>query len=154
MAERTKGLKLSERSKAVVAVIKDAAPMKKIAFSGKVFSSRGEGKKFLSLPWVKLQIKQKLGFTPYAGTLNLKLSAENTRHKEVLEKTCSMEILPVEGYCRGKLFKAFIGEIECAVVIPEVLGYPKDMLEIVAPVCLREALKLKDGDEVTVTVIL
>ncbi|MEM3377717.1 MAG: DUF120 domain-containing protein [Candidatus Bathyarchaeia archaeon] len=128
--------------------------MKKIELNGRVFSSQGEGKKFLALPWVKHQIKQKLGFTPYAGTLNLRLSEDSMQHRELLERACTIRILPVEGYCSGKLFEAFIGKLECAVVIPEVPGYPRDVLEIIAPVNLREALKLKDGDEVAVTVII
>ncbi|MEM4733089.1 MAG: DUF120 domain-containing protein [Candidatus Bathyarchaeia archaeon] len=128
--------------------------MKEIELSGTVFSSRGEGKKFLTLPWVKLQIKQKLGFTPYAGTLNLRLFENSVQHKELLGKVGSIKILPVEGYCSGKLFEAFIGKLHCAIVIPEVPGYPRDVLEIIAPFNLREALKLKDGDEVAVTVII
>jgi riboflavin kinase len=99
-------------------------------------------------------MKQKAGFTPYAGTLNLRLSHEGVKRRELLEEKCAMKILPAEGYCSGKLFKAFIGSVECAVVIPEVPGYPSDILEIIAPVNLREALKLKDGDEITVTVLI
>lgn len=128
--------------------------MKRIEFSGKVFSSRGEGKKFLELPWVKKQIEQKLGFTPYAGTLNLRLSAESIEHKELLKKACPIEIVPAEGYYSGKLFKAFIGKLECAIVVPEVPGYPKEILEIIAAVNLREMLQLKDQEEVTIAVNL
>ncbi|MEM2477681.1 MAG: DUF120 domain-containing protein, partial [Thermoproteota archaeon] len=32
--------------------------------------------------------------------------------------------------------------------------YPKDILEIIAPVNLRETLGLKDGDEIEITVLL
>ncbi|MGB9842173.1 MAG: DUF120 domain-containing protein [Candidatus Bathyarchaeales archaeon] len=128
--------------------------MKKLEFSGRVFSSKGEGKKFLTLPWVTHQITQKLGFTPYPGTLNLRLSEGSVQRKELLEKACSITIVPAEGYCNGKLFKAFIGKLECAIVIPEVPGYPRDVLEIIAPVNLREMLKLNDGDEVAVTVLV
>jgi CTP-dependent riboflavin kinase len=44
--------------------------------------------------------------------------------------------------------------LECAIVIPEVAGYPKDVLEVIAAVNLREQLQLEDGSEVTVTVNL
>jgi riboflavin kinase len=128
--------------------------LKRIELNGKVFSSRGEGKKFLELPWVKRQIKQKLGFTPYAGTLNIRLSEENGKRKKLLEKTHAIKVRPAEGYCNGKLIKAFIGNLECAIVVPEVAGYPKDVLEVIAPVNLRETLQLEDGGEVTVTVTL
>ena len=128
--------------------------MKKIKLSGKVFSGRGEGEKFLELPWVKQQVKEKLGFIPYHGTLNIMLSEESAKRRKLLEKATSMKVCPVEGYCSGKIFKAFVGMLECAIVIPEVAGYPGNVLEIVAPVNLREKLQLADGDKITVTVNL
>jgi riboflavin kinase len=122
--------------------------------SGKVFSGRGEGEKFLELPWVKLQIKEKLGFTPYLGTLNVRLSEESAKRRKLLEKATAMQVCPAEGYCSGKIFKASVGVLECAVVIPEVPSYPADVLEIIAPANLREKLQLADGDQITVTVNL
>jgi len=65
-----------------------------------------------------------------------------------------MKVCPAEGYCSGKIFKAFVGMSECAIVIPEVAGYPQDVLEIIAPANLREKLQLADGDKITVTVNL
>ena len=125
--------------------------MKRIEFSGTVTSGEGNGKKFMELPWVKRQITEKLGFTPYAGTLNLKLAEENAKQRKLLEKTPSAKVLPAEGYCDGLLFKAFIGILQCAIVVPQVAGYPNDLLEVIASVNLREALQLEDGCEVTVT---
>jgi riboflavin kinase len=128
--------------------------LKNVKFTGIVFSGNGEGKKFLELPWVKQQIEQKLGFTPYPGTLNVTLSEESAKLKKLLEKAPSTKICPADGYCSGLLFKAFIGTMECTIVVPEVAGYPKELLELIAPVNLREALRLEDGDEVMVTVNL
>jgi riboflavin kinase len=128
--------------------------LKRIELNGTIFSSRGEGKKFLELPWVKRQMKQKLGFTPYPGTLNVRLSEEDVERKKLLGKAHSIKVFPAEGYCSGALIKAFIGKLECAIVVPEVARYPKEVLEIIAPVNLRETLQLEDGSEVTVTVNL
>jgi riboflavin kinase len=125
--------------------------LKRIEFSGTVTSGDGDGKKFMELPWVKRQITEKLGFTPYAGTLNLKLTEESAKQRKLLEKTPSAKVLPAEGYSEGLLFKAFIGIVQCAIVVPQVAGYPNDLLEVIAPVYLREALQLEDGCEVTVT---
>jgi riboflavin kinase len=128
--------------------------LEEIKFSGTVFSGGGEGKNFLALRWVTRQIKEKIGFAPYLGTLNVKLSAENVQHRKLLEKARSIKVCPAEGYCKGLLIKALIGTLECAIVVPEVPIYPKDVLEIIAAVNLREALKLEDGSNVTVTVNL
>ncbi len=61
-------------------------------------------------------------------------------------------ICHAEGYCAGLLFKAFIADLECAIVLPQVGNYPPDILEIIAPLNLRTALNLKDGDKLDVTV--
>ena len=128
--------------------------MEKIKLSGKVFSGKGGGKKFLHLPWVNLQITAKLSFTPYLGTLNIQLSNNSAAKKKILGKVASFMVCPAEGYCNGKLFKASIGTLECGIVIPEVASYPHNILEVIAPVNLREKLQLADGDKITVTVSL
>jgi len=128
--------------------------LKRIELNGTVFSGGGDGKKFLELTWVKQQITEKLGFTPYPGTLNLKLTEESTKRRKLLEKAPAEKISPAKGYYNGTLFKAFIGILECAIVVPEVPGYPKTLLEAIAAVNLRKTLQLEDGSEVTVTVNL
>ena len=124
----------------------------KVELSGRVFTGQGEGRKYIKRQWVKRQIEEKLGFTPYAGTLNLRLSTGSAKERSVIEKAAVLKVCPSEGYCTGLIFKAFIGTIECAVVIPQIENYPKDILEVVASINLRERLKLRDGDEVTVSV--
>jgi riboflavin kinase len=116
-----------------------------------VFSGTGEGKKYLILPWVKRQVEEKLGFTPYPGTLNILLSEESAKRRKLLVTADAMKICPAEGYCNGILHKAHIGGLECAIVIPEVASYPDDYLEVIAADYLRAKLQLKDGDTVTVT---
>ena len=128
--------------------------MERITLCGAVFSGGDEGKNFVDLPWVKRQIREKLGFIPYSGTLNLRLSEESVKRRKLLEKAHSIKVCPAEGYCNGVLIKASIGTLECAIVVPEIAGYPKDVLEIIASVNLREKLQLEDGAEVAVSVNL
>jgi CTP-dependent riboflavin kinase len=123
-----------------------------LVFYGTVFSGRGEGKKFLSLPWVSRQIKEKAGFKPYLGTLNLRLTGETAKLKKHLQKAHPIPIDPAEGYCPGFVIKAKIGVSAVAIVVPEVPNYPEDVLEVVAPFCLREKEKLVDGSAVAVEV--
>jgi len=128
--------------------------LERITLCGTVFSGGGEGKEFVDLPWVKRQIEETLGFIPYSGTLNLRLSEKSVKRRKLLEKAHSIKVCPAEGYCNGVLIKASIRALECAIVVPEIAGYPKNVLEIVASVNLREKLQLEDGGEVTVTVNL
>lgn len=128
--------------------------MKRIELKGLVFSGEGSGKNFVDLPWVNQQISEKLDFIPYSGTLNLRLNEKSIKWKKLLEKTPTEKIVPVEGYYNGALFKAFIGILECAIVVPLIPDYPEDLLEVIASVNLRKALELEDGCEVKVTVNL
>ena len=125
----------------------------KITTKGKVISGSGRGKHFVNLPWVKKQINTKLGFNPYLGTLNLRLS--NERHNIGLRNAKGIIIKPDVGYYEGKCFRALVmKKIEGAVVLPIVPNYPSDLLEIIAPVSLRETLGLTDGMTVKVTITL
>jgi riboflavin kinase len=121
-----------------------------LKFTGAVFTGEGNGKKFLQFPWVQQQIKEKLGFAPFLGTLNLKLTDESLKQKSELNKSGAIVICPAEGYCIGLLFRAVMEGRECAVILPQVPNYPKNVLEVIAPVNLRDAAGLKDGDMVTV----
>ncbi len=86
-------------------------------------------------------MKEKVGFTPYPGTLNIKLSEDSAVKRQLLKGTATSRICPGEGYCSGIVYKASLGSLKCAVVIPEVDGYPEDVLEIIAAVNLRKALE-------------
>lgn len=128
--------------------------LKIVNLRGKVVSGSGEGARFTELPWVKKQTTEKLGYIPYAGTLNIKLT-EASLFKNLLKKIKWMEISPINDFCRGRLIQArFIDDLECAIIIPEVENYPEDIVELIAPVNLREKFKLEDGDMVEVKITL
>lgn len=125
-----------------------------ITLKGVVFSGGGTGSLFVNLPWARRQFKEKLEFNPYPGTLNLRLppGADVT---ELRDKKKGIEIESPEGFSKGRCFKALVmKKVRGAVVVPDVPCYPTDLLEILAPINLREALGLKDGMEVGVTVWL
>jgi riboflavin kinase len=122
-------------------------------FKGKVFAGKGEGAKYLELPWVRRQIVEGLGFIPFIGTLNIRLFAEGVGLRGRLEKVRAAEIVPLNGFCLGKCYRAYLKDKSiCAIVVPGVTGHPADVLEIIAPTCLRERLHLGDGDLIEVMV--
>ena len=126
-----------------------------LVIKGKVFSGSGEGAKFIRLSWVKKQIAEKIGFIPYNGTLNVKLTEMSVVTKESLKNAKTMEILPIKGFRRGKCLAAyFMQDFKCAIVMPEVENYPEDVIEVVAPVNLRRKFRLNDGDAVQVKIAL
>jgi CTP-dependent riboflavin kinase len=52
------------------------------------------------------------------------------------------------------MFRAKLENLECAVIFPDVLDYPEDVVEIVAQENLRKRLGLIDGSRARVLVIL
>ncbi len=123
-----------------------------ITIEGTVFSGKGRGKKFVELTWFKRQVEEKLGFSTYLGTLNLRLLDKEVEKRELLETKGSLTVEPQTGYYSGLLFRATIEGLECAVVIPIMPNYPKDVLEVISPVYLRGRFKLIDGNLVTVSI--
>ncbi len=125
---------------------------------GKVFSGLGEGRYYVSLEGYRKQFEEKLGFTPYPGTLNLRIPKEQMFFRLKLDKLDGIKIkgFKTEERTFGdvKAFKCRIRGIEGAIVIPQRTHYPKDVIEVIAPVKLRDVLGLKDGDWVDVEVIV
>jgi riboflavin kinase len=129
--------------------------VKTVCIKGNVYSGKGEGTRFMQLPWVKAQITEKLDFVPLSGTLNIKLTEDSVEVRKQLDIVKAIEILPADGFCRGKCFKAYLmGNVKCAVVVPKIEGYPQEAVEIAAPINLRKKLQLKDGDVVYVKIFL
>ncbi|MDW8034356.1 MAG: DUF120 domain-containing protein [Nitrososphaerota archaeon] len=127
----------------------------RILVRGEVFSGKGQGGFFVSIPWAMKQFIEKLGFKPYPGTLNIRLFPEYLSIRRKLNYHNGIKIVPDEGYYPGRCFKSIVaGKINGAIVIPETPSYPEDVLEIIAPVNLREELDIKDGDKIEITIIL
>ncbi len=123
--------------------------------TGKVITGLGEGQYYISLDGYRIQFREKLGFDPYPGTLNIKLDPESIE----LRKRISLHIT-IAGFTNhnrtfgnGYCFNIKMSEIQGAVIVPERTHYPEDIIEIIAPVNLRKSLNLKDGSFVQVEVI-
>ena len=128
--------------------------MKTVILKGKVSSGEGTGSSFVNLPWAKRQFREKLKFNPYPGTLNLRLSPE-VGIEELRDVTRGIKIEAPEGFYGGRCFEASVsGKVRGAAVVPDVPDYSFDILEILAPINLRDVLGLKDGMELTVTIWL
>ena len=115
-----------------------------------VCSGLGEGMVFTRLDWAEQEFRAKLGYSPYPGTFNLQLRDANwpeTRARWLGGRGAA--IVPPPGFCAARCFPVQLeGGIAGAAVFPDVPGYPPDKVEVVAPVSLRKALGVADGDVV------
>ncbi len=115
---------------------------------GHIVSGRGEAAFFTGLDWVVEQCREKLGFTPWPGTLNLKVAPAVGRLILKAAKT-GLELVPADpGFCSARVLSARIGKLPVAVIIPaaEVRRHNPDTIEILAPVNLRHTLDKEDDD--------
>mgnify|MGYP001218417139 CR=1 FL=1 len=125
-----------------------------IEFEGVVSAGLGEGARFTAIAWVDAALRRATGFDPWPGTLNLRLDETAQQAWQQAQRLHrGIAIDPAPGFCPARCHLLWIaGRVRAAAIVPEVDGYPADKLEIVAPVALREALGLQDGDRVLVRV--
>ena len=108
----------------------------------------------MALDWVQRSLRENLGFSPYPGTLNLRLETDEAMElwREVRERRRGIEISALDPlFCQARCFPVEIeGKRRGAVILPDVGDYPADKMEVIAPVRLKEELQLRDGAQVTV----
>ena len=138
------------------------APMRRI--TGVIFSDLGQASSFMALDWVQEALKRTLGFSPFPATLNVRPKApEDARLWEAIQKEPNgIPLRAVDsGFCNARLYRIEIqgpgnstnGVVKGAILLPEVADYPKDKIEVVAPVRLKAAFGIQDGDQLTLELI-
>ena len=131
-----------------------------IDFEGTVVSGMGEGAYYMSLDGYRKQFKDKLGFEPYPGTLNVKLidqifmnaRREIGRYPSVFINGFSDNL---RTYGWVKCYKANINKgavNNAAALVLERTHYDDSMLEIIAPICLKQAIGIQNGDRISIKV--
>lgn len=123
----------------------------KIEITGIIVDGLGEGKYYMSLDGYRNSIKEKLGFDPFPGTLNVKIDPGN--RTEIL----SNEPIIIPGFTDkqrtyGDIF-AFPCKIEgndCAIVVPLRTSHGPDIIEIIADFEIKRKNKIKAGEKIKV----
>ena len=144
-----------------------------IELAGTVTSGMGEGRHYISLPGYMAQFRERLGYEPFPGTLNVDLDEASSRKRGRLD---GVDPVTIEGwedeertygpaYCYpatvtlpGAGAEAGDGPArqatgegryeEAHVITPERTHHGEDHLELIAPEKLRDVFDLDDGDEV------
>ena len=120
------------------------------SLTGIVFKGIGEGEHYVKKYSAK--IKAILGFTPFPGTLNLKVDIDNVKKFFVSFKGSKIESFKIGNRTYGSitLFLVTIDNIKAAIIRAERSHYDEDTLELISPVCLRDILGVKDGDKIKI----
>ncbi len=126
-----------------------------LSFAGKVVSGLGEGRYYLSQPGYVVQFTERLGYGPYPGTLNVRVTAEALRKIDLVRDWTGIRIDGFQASGRtfggASCFPARMNGHSCHLIHPDRTHY-QDVVEFVAPERLRDALPVKDGDSVTVEI--
>jgi riboflavin kinase len=138
--------------------------LENILIVGEVTSGLKEGAYYVSIKGYFEQFKEKLGFTPYKGTLNLELSDLNY---ELLRENIKNRIpIVIEGFKDEKSERRY-GDVECydcylsrldnqerkrkaAILDIERTHHKDNIVEILAEPYLRDYFNLKDGDRLRI----
>jgi riboflavin kinase len=132
-----------------------------LSLDGTVTGGMGEGKHYISLSGYMEQFRERLGYEPFPGTLNVELTAESVRARGELG-ALTAEATPIDGWEDGdRTFgpaTCYAARVEhdgdtydgAHVIVPERTHHDATQLEVIAPVKLRDELSLDDGDGLTV----
>jgi riboflavin kinase len=135
----------------------DSAP-DHLEFNGTAISGMGEGAYYMSMIGYKKQFMKKLGFEPYPGTLNIKLSEQvYVDAKRALDKYPAIFI---DGFNDGKRTYGWVkcypaninNKVDGALLILERTHHDDSVIEVIAPVKIKDSANIGDGDKVKVTV--
>lgn len=137
----------------------EAAYPPSVTLEGTVFTGLGEGAYYISREHYKKQFIEKLGFDPYPGTLNLKLTTDyDIKTHDELEAYPAIEVGGFKSEDRTfgsvKCYPVIIDNKEKGALISALRShYDASVLELIAPVPLRRQLILRDGHKVKVEVL-
>lgn len=122
-------------------------------FEGEVVSGLYEGAYYIGKGGYRDQIREKLGFDPYPGTLNVKIGQEDYERRRRLE---GRPAVLIEGFRNGerafgacRCYPLLVNdEVEGALIVADRTTHDAGVMEIVSPVYLRRHFGLSDGDRV------
>ena len=121
---------------------------KHLEITGKIVSGAGEGAFFTQIDWVLQQCKEKLGFKPFPGTLNLEVAPDDLPIITSLDQKEGVELIsPDPKYCNAKAFPVKLEEVNGAILMPEekVRIHAENIIEIISPLNIKTTLNVKDG---------
>ncbi len=134
----------------------------RVVIEGTVVSGIGEGAYYMALEGYRKQFAAKLGYFPYPGTLNVKLTLNSSiRFREKIDH---FTYVLINGYSDTKRtygwVKCYAVSINDNTIIQSHLlalertHHDDTLVEIISPTYLKEKLRLITGDNVKITILI
>ena len=132
-----------------------------LMLTGVVTQGLGDAQHFIPLPGYLEQFKEKLGYEPFAGTLNIELEGKSISDQE---RVPASKEITIEGWDDGERSYGpaycYPSELETArgtysdvhIIKPERTRHDANVIELIAPVNLRAEFACDDGEYVCVHV--
>lgn len=120
---------------------------------GTVTTGLGKAAYFLGQDFYKNQFREKLGFIPYPGTLNIIVEDDLLENIKHMKNNCPNIIKPDQEFGAVKYISAKLeNQVNGAIVFPAKTVHDENYLEFIAEDNLRDKLNLSDGDVVTLDI--
>lgn len=151
------GVAITLTSKAIKELKQDYILLKSVFeacenIEGTVISGLGEGRYYMGQEQYQIQFREKLGFFPWAGTLNIRVKIEALRRFLINEKPIFVEgfVTKERGFGGLWCYPITLNGTKASILIPLRSTHPEDVIEIIAPYCVREKYDVKDGHQIKV----
>jgi len=129
----------------------------KLYFKGTLTSGLGEGRYYTEQKGYVKQFKEKLGFSPYPGTLNIEIEHVEKNKLRLLK---NHRAITIEGFNTDnrtfgnvRCFKAMLNNTKAVLVLP-LRGHYSHILEFISPIFLRKKLDVEDGNSINIVIYL
>ena len=148
--------------------------IKPMLFKGKIVTGMGEGAYYMSLDGYKKQFQNKLGYEPFAGTLNVKIEDKNYLNSR--KDLINYPSIFIDGFKNSdrtfgwvRCYPATISQerklcrdmtqsqttdisSDVHVLLLERTHHNNNLIEVIGPLNLKESSNLKNGDTIVVMI--
>ncbi len=128
-----------------------------IRLEGALVSGMGEGAYYMSLPEYARQFREKIGYAPFPGTLNIRL--DGAEFVESARQLDALDGAKIAGFHDGtrtfgwvKCFPATANGLSCHLIRLERTHHEPSIIELVSDKNIRTSAGLGDGSKVSVLV--
>lgn len=129
-----------------------------IDVNGVLVAGMGEGKYYMSLKGYTKQFRDKIGYVPFPGTLNVKL--DKKEQIESLRQLTNLDGTKIDGFSDGKRTYGWVkcfscrinGKVNAQLILLERTHHDLSTIEIISKTEIRKRLGLKNGSAISVRV--